>query len=87
MSSCRDFTVLMSRELDRPLTWWQRFLLRTHLLTCGKCGRFRRQLRFLSAAIEDYLTAEVEPNVLRQLDLLPAEARRRLEATLRRETS
>ncbi len=83
MPSCRDFTVLMSHELDRPLPWWQRFQLGTHTLVCGKCGRFRRHLRFLAEAVERYLTAEAEPAALRQLHLLSPDARARLEQAVR----
>jgi hypothetical protein len=49
--NCRDASRLQAEAFDRPLTPWQRFGLRMHLLLCGWCRRYERQLRFLRRAV------------------------------------
>jgi predicted anti-sigma-YlaC factor YlaD len=45
--TCDDSSRLLSDDLDRSLTRSERAALRIHLLICGSCRRFRRQIRFL----------------------------------------
>jgi hypothetical protein len=52
--NCRDATRLISRELDGPLPWGRRLLLRMHLFWCGPCRRFVRQVALLRVAMQRY---------------------------------
>lgn len=51
---CRSATRLISRELDGPLPWGSRALLRFHLFWCGPCRRFLRQALTLRTAMHRY---------------------------------
>lgn len=44
---CRDHTALFSRQLDDPLPPGVPAGLRIHILYCGGCARFRKQIRLL----------------------------------------
>ncbi len=44
MKKCRGATRLMSDALERPLTGAEKMALRTHLLMCGSCRNFSRQV-------------------------------------------
>ncbi|MYM64454.1 zf-HC2 domain-containing protein [Pseudomaricurvus sp. HS19] len=44
MKKCRGATRLMSDALERPLTAAEKMALRTHLLMCGSCRNFSRQV-------------------------------------------
>jgi hypothetical protein len=56
MLSCKDASRLVSDSLDRQLSWRQRLSLRIHLLMCGVCARFRRQVLFLNQAAKQYIS-------------------------------
>lgn len=62
MLTCKDATTLVSRSMDGPLPWRQRFSLRMHLAMCRFCRRYERQLRFLRIASrllgEDHASAD-----------------------------
>jgi hypothetical protein len=68
--SCRRATFLISSSLDRKLSRRERLALRIHLLTCGPCRLFQRQLRLLRAFVREnspralpvsYLKARLRP--------------------------
>ena len=48
--NCKQATQLMSQELDRQLNWRERLALRVHVLMCGGCRNFRKQMSFLRDA-------------------------------------
>ena len=50
MLSCKEATQLMSQEQDRPLNLVERVGLRLHVLICGGCNNYRRQMGILRAA-------------------------------------
>jgi hypothetical protein len=50
---CEGASALASRELDEPLGPSQRLAMWGHLLACGPCRRFRRQVRFLRRALRE----------------------------------
>src|SRR5262249_9142023 len=52
--NCRDATRLISRELDGPLPWRRRLLLRLHLAWCDPCRAFTDQVTLLGAAMNRY---------------------------------
>lgn len=44
---CREHATLFSRQLDSPLPRGVAIGLRLHVVYCGGCARFRRQIRRL----------------------------------------
>jgi hypothetical protein len=50
---CEGASALASRELDEPMGAAERLAMWGHLLACGPCRRFRRQVRFLRRAIQE----------------------------------
>lgn len=48
--SCQSAAELSSRRLDEQLSLVDRLALNGHLLVCGGCRRFRKQVAFLSEA-------------------------------------
>ena len=42
---CEGITGLVSQSLDRDLTRAERFAVRTHMLYCSACRRFRKQIQ------------------------------------------
>jgi predicted anti-sigma-YlaC factor YlaD len=52
--TCKEASRLISQELDHPLPWHRRLVLRVHLLWCDACRRYNRQARFLREAMRRY---------------------------------
>jgi hypothetical protein len=52
--NCKDATRLISRELDGPLPFGRRLLLRVHLFFCDACRDFVRQTMLLRDAMRRY---------------------------------
>ena len=50
MYSCEQASKLSSRAMEQPLTPSERMLLRLHLMMCGRCSDFSRQIEFLRRA-------------------------------------
>ena len=50
MYSCEQASKLSSRAMEQPLTPSERMLLRLHLMMCGRCSNFLRQIEFLRRA-------------------------------------
>jgi predicted anti-sigma-YlaC factor YlaD len=50
MMNCKQATELMSQELDRQLSWYERMALRFHVMMCDGCTNFRRQMAFVRNA-------------------------------------
>ena len=47
MYSCEQASKLSSRAMEEPLGRFQRIQLRLHLMLCGHCKNFSRQIEFL----------------------------------------
>jgi len=58
MPSCAESTRLMSEAQERTLNRGERVALRWHLLMCGACRRFERQLDWLRWASARYVPIE-----------------------------
>ena len=50
MFSCKDVSQLVSESMDRALPFYQRVLLRMHLLMCKYCARCREHFEAIRAA-------------------------------------
>ena len=48
---CDEAAELLSHGSDEPLAWIEQLALRSHLMLCRPCRRFRQQLRLLRAAM------------------------------------
>ena len=55
--TCRRAAGLISRQLDADLPPHLRAGLGLHVLLCGACRRFRRQLREIDTAVEELVVA------------------------------
>ena len=50
MLSCKDISQLLSESMDRTLPFYQRMLIRLHLLMCKYCSRCKAHFEALRAA-------------------------------------
>ncbi len=50
MLDCRQASQLISKSLDRPLSWRERLEVRFHLFICKYCKRFSQQLTTMCTA-------------------------------------
>jgi len=52
MMTCKQASKLISQSLDRPLSWSELMQLKLHLMICGACNRFKKQLNLLRVALQ-----------------------------------
>ena len=52
MLDCKQASQLISKSLDRQLSWRERFAVRLHLLICKYCKRFSQQLETMRVALK-----------------------------------
>jgi len=50
MFSCKDVSQLLSESMDRSLPFYQRMLMRLHLLMCKYCSRLKEHFESLRTA-------------------------------------
>ena len=60
MRTCKEISELISRSMDQPLSWRERWALKTHLMMCGGCRRLNNQIAFLKAVAGHSQTADLE---------------------------
>ena len=58
MLMCKEATRLISEGLDRRLPFWQRMGLRMHVMMCGACSTYKRQIESLHRLILRKVRAE-----------------------------
>lgn len=81
---CEGIARLISESLDRELGWWERAALRSHVVYCSACRRYRRQLEQLRRAMRQ-LADRLASGVPAPDSRLPDEARERIKRALRQE--
>lgn len=54
MLSCRDVHALVTRAQDERLPWRVQLGMRFHLMMCGACRNFERQMAFLRDAMRQW---------------------------------
>jgi predicted anti-sigma-YlaC factor YlaD len=79
---CREASRLSSESLDRDLGAIDRLALRSHLLCCSACRRYRRQIGMLRDAMRG-LAARVETDDGLPGPPLPDDVRERIERALK----
>lgn len=53
--TCKDVSLLISRQHERPLNSGEKFWLRLHLYICTGCRNFQNNTRLMRAAFKRYL--------------------------------
>jgi hypothetical protein len=79
LPSCRDAARLQSDAMERPVAAARKPGLWFHLLICGWCRRYGRQIRFLCRAAEEHPERFVEAGA----EELKPEARERIKRKIR----
>jgi predicted anti-sigma-YlaC factor YlaD len=81
---CEEIAKLVSTSLDGDLAWTHRFAIKSHLLYCKACRRYRRQILLLRQTLHAWGARmdEVEPPPGQSL---PPEARERIRRSLAQE--
>lgn len=76
--NCKEASQLVSQAMDRPLGWRKRFDLWVHLVVCGMCRQFLKQLRLVRVTLRRMVSqAESDESVK-----LTDEARSRIRKAL-----
>ena len=82
MLDCQQASQLISKSLDRQLSWRERFAVRLHLLFCQYCKRFSQQLITMRTAL-NRLSQSIENNA----DIrLPSETKNRISSAIESST-
>jgi hypothetical protein len=81
---CEGISRLASESLDRDLGLMERIALRSHVLYCKACRRYRRQLEHLRCAMRK-LSDDLGAGVSSPDPRLPDEARERIKRALKGE--
>jgi len=68
MLSCKEVTTLCSQEMERPLHWREKILLRLHVMMCSGCTNFRQHMKTLRQTMHMYASGQAvksdpEPDV------------------------
>jgi hypothetical protein len=86
MLSCKDATQLISKRLDEPLTFWERFGLKLHLAICYLCRRANKQMTFIHVASHEH-DEKVDPANLPEDERLSEEAREKIVDACQKEST
>jgi hypothetical protein len=81
-ASCEKVSRSESEALDRERSGWECLMVNAHQLACPACRRFRKQVRFLGAALGSIRACREGGDRLPGLFLSP-EARERIRTALR----
>jgi hypothetical protein len=81
---CEGIARLASESLDRELGLMERIALRSHILYCKACRRYRRQLEHLRSAMRK-LSGDLEAGVPAPGPRLPDEVRERIKRAVKGE--
>jgi hypothetical protein len=79
---CEGMSRLASRSIDGDLGRMERFALRSHLLYCAACRRYRRQLERIRCAMRE-LAGDLEVGGPSPGPGLPDEVRERIKRALK----
>ena len=80
MPSCREISRVVSESFDRNLPLRRRMAMWMHLLMCGHCSRFRKELLAIRRAVRNGRGPEITEDEA----AMPNTARERIKRTLQR---
>ncbi len=80
MFNCKEVSRRVSEAMDHRLSFYQRMLIRMHLLMCRYCARFRRQVLLLGKLCR---SRQLDERFLDATVVLPAEARKRIRQAIK----
>jgi hypothetical protein len=83
MINCEEHSRLASRDLDGPLSFWDRLSARVHRWVCPPCRQFKKQLDTIRSACKDGLAEFDEDQDAAGTTTLPEDACQRMKAALR----
>jgi hypothetical protein len=81
MLNCKEFSRLVSEELDRSLSLWDRASMAMHRLVCPPCDMIRKQIDILRKNCR-YVPSD-NPDETDKSCVLPDDARMRIKKVLR----
>ena len=84
MYSCKDVSQMLSESMDRSLPFYQRVLMRLHLLMCKYCSRCKEHFEALRASSRH---EELHGNELDDSRALSNEGKERLKKFLKNHLS
>jgi hypothetical protein len=79
MLTCKQASQLISQSLDHPLSWYELMQLRLHLMMCGACNRFKKQLNVLLVGLRKIRTNIENDSAIQ----LPLDAKTRIVEKLK----
>ncbi len=62
MLNCKDTSRLVSESQERHLSWVERIQLRLHLIICGRCRHFSKNLDSLRTALRQFNSPNADVN-------------------------
>ncbi len=80
MFNCRKVTQMVSESMDRNLLLRQRVMIRTHLLMCKYCARFRDQLLTIREICDQ---SQIDDSSTDQSKVLAPEACEQIKKTIK----
>jgi len=83
MLTCKQTARLVSEGLDRKLSLWQRMNLRLHLMMCGACSAYRRQVETLNRIVRRRFDESAFDATATDAPACPEQAKRRITESLR----
>jgi predicted anti-sigma-YlaC factor YlaD len=83
MLTCKETARLVSEGLDRKLSLWQRMNLRLHLMMCGACSAYRRQVETLNRIVRRRFDESAVDVPTTDAPACPEQTKRRITESLR----
>lgn len=83
MLTCKETAQLVSEGLDRKLSLWQRMNLRLHLMMCGACSAYRRQVETLNRIVRRRFDESAVDATATEAPGCPEQTKRRITESLR----
>ncbi len=83
MLTCKETARLISEGLDRKLSLWTRMNLRLHLMMCGACSAYRRQVELLNRVVRRRFDESAVDETVPDAPPCPDEAKHRIAESLR----
>ena len=82
MINCKEHSKLVSDNLDRPISFWERMSVKMHEWLCPACNQFRKQLDGIHQACR-YIDPDTAPEEYEDCRL-SEEASERIKSALNR---